>query len=244
METYGSFMKGTYTFEILKELCENRKLEYRGENRNHTKREKIKVYCECFGEREILVCGLKSGNVCCLKKAKLGENNPAYNKSPWNKGKKCPGIGGRPEGVKNTKPYSQETIEKYSQARKRITANGQPWSGFQRPQDENRPDKLYFIKLHNGKYKVGRSYKGWLYRKKETAELLGEWSGKSIDIWNLEKKVLKEFSQYKAPLNEMSMGRGMTEHFIDTLPVKDVVSFIEKCSSSSYFSNSSEYSSF
>jgi hypothetical protein len=45
------------------------------------------------------------------------------------------------------------------------------WS---RPKDNERPDKLYFIKLHNGKYKVGRSYKGWLYRKKETAELLGE----------------------------------------------------------------------
>jgi hypothetical protein len=68
-----------------------------------------------------------------------------------------------------------------------------------------------------------------LYRKKETAELLGEWSGKSIDIWNLERKVLNQFSQYKAPLNEMSMGRGMTEHFTDTLPVQEVISFIEKC---------------
>jgi hypothetical protein len=57
--------------------------------------------------------------------------------------------------------------------------------------------------------------------------LIGEWSGKSIDIWNLERKVLKEFSQYKAPLNEMSMGRGMTEHFIDTLPVQEVISFIK-----------------
>jgi hypothetical protein len=66
-----------------------------------------------------------------------------------------------------------------------------------------------------------------LYRKKETAELLGEWSGKSIDIWNLERKVLNHFSSYKAPLNEMSMGRGMTEHFIDTLPVQEVISFIE-----------------
>jgi hypothetical protein len=43
----------------------------------------------------------------------------------------------------------------------------------------------------------------------------------------LEKKVLKEFSQYKAPLTEMSMGRGMTEHFMDTLPVQEVISFIE-----------------
>jgi hypothetical protein len=242
METYESFMKGKYTFDILENLCNNRGLEYRGEIRIHTRREKVKVYCGCSGEREVLVLGLRCGNMCCPKKAKLGENNPAYKKSPWNKGKKCPGLGGRPEGKKNSKPYSQEILEKYSQARKRITENGQPWSGFQRPQDENRPDKLYFIKLHNGKYKVGRSYKGWLYRKKETAELLGEWSGKSIDIWNLEKKVLKQFSQYKAPLNEMSMGRGMTEHFIDTLPVQEVVSFIDKCSQSSSSSNSSESS--
>jgi hypothetical protein len=27
----------------------------------------------------------------------------------------------------------------------------------------------------------------------------------------------------------MSMGRGMTEHFIDTLPIQEVISFIEKC---------------
>ena len=228
METYGSFMKGTYTVYDLIELCDNRGLEYKGEIRTHTKREKIKVYCKCSGEREVLVSGLKYSNYCCRRRAKLGENNPAHQKTPWNKGKKCPGVGGRPEGVRNSKPYSQETIERYSQARKRITANGQPWSGFQRPQDENRLDKLYFIKLHNGKYKVGRSYKGWLYRKKETAELLGEWSGKSIDIWNLERKVLNEFSSYKAPLTEMSMGRGMTEHFIDTLPIEEVISFIQK----------------
>ena len=31
------------------------------------------------------------------------------------------------------------------------------------------------------------------------------------------------------------MGRGMTEHFIDTLPIQEVVSFIEKCSLSSQF---------
>lgn len=38
-------MKGTYTFNTLKELCENRNLEYRGESRTHTRREKVKVYC-------------------------------------------------------------------------------------------------------------------------------------------------------------------------------------------------------
>lgn len=67
-----------------------------------------------------------------------------------------------------------------------------------------------------------------MYRKKETAELLGEWSGRSIDIWNLEKKVLNNFSEYKVPLTEMSMGRGMTEHFLDTLPVSVVIDFIDK----------------
>jgi len=138
-----------------------------------------------------------------------GENNPNY-------GKSC----------------SQKAIEATKIAN---TGKVSPRKGKPYPQsigwvckEPERPDKLYFIKLHNGKYKVGRSYKGWLYRKKETAELLGEWSGKSIDIWNLEKRVLKEFSQYKAPLNGMSMGRGMTEHFLDTLPVQEVISFIEK----------------
>jgi len=41
----------------------------------------------------------------------------------------------------------------------------------------------------------------------------------------LERAVLKEFSQYKAPLTEMSMGRGMTEHFIDTLPIQEVINY-------------------
>ena len=138
-----------------------------------------------------------------------GENNPNY-------GKSC----------------SQKAIEATKKANtgKVSLRKGKPY-----PQsigwickDPEHPDKLYFIKLHNGKYKVGRSYKGWLYRKKETAELLGEWSGKSIDIWNLERAVLKEFLQYKAPLTEMSMGRGMTEHFLENLPIQEVVGFIKK----------------
>ena len=135
-----------------------------------------------------------------------GENNPNY-------GKSC----------------SQKAIEATKKANtgKVSFRKGKPY-----PQsvgwickDPEHPDKLYFIKLHNGKYKVGRSYKGWLYRKKETAELLGEWSGKSIDIWNLERAVLKEFSQYKAPLTEMSMGRGMTEHFLENLPIQEVIDY-------------------
>lgn len=221
-------MKGKFTRDILIELCSNRGLEYRGEDRNYTKREKVKVYCNCSGERELLVSGLQYGKVCCPRKAKTGENNPSYNKEPWNKGKKCPGVGGRPPGSKNSKPFSDEIIEKYSKSRKKITENGQPWSGFKRPQDYNRPDKLYFIKLINGNYKIGRSYKGWLYRKKETLEVIGEWEGKSIDIWNLEDKILKEFSQYKAPLLEPSRGRGLTEQFIEELPVQRVVEFVTK----------------
>ena len=137
---------------------------------------------------------------------------------------------------KNNPNYGKTCSPKAIEATKLVnTGRESPRKGKPYPQsvgwvckEPERPDKLYFIKLHNGKYKVGRSYKGWLYRKKETAELLGEWSGKSIDIWNLEKKVLNEFSQYKAPLNEMSMGRGMTEHFLETLPIDKVLEYINQ----------------
>jgi hypothetical protein len=146
--------------------------------------------------------------VLSKRRSYSGENNPNYGK-----------------------PCSQKAIEATKRAN---TGKPSPKKGKPFPQsvgwvckEPDRPDKLYFIKLHNGKYKVGRSYRGWLYRKKETAELLGEWSGKSIDIWNLEKKVLKQFSQYKAPLTEMSMGRGMTEHFLNILPIQEVIDFIE-----------------
>lgn len=139
------------------------------------------------------------------EEARRKKSEAEKGKTPWNKG-----IKGAQQSPRKGKPYPQSV----------------GWIC----KEPERLDKLYFIKLHNGKYKVGRSYKGWLYRKKETAELIGEWSGKSIDIWNLEKKVLKQFSQYKAPLTEMSMGRCMTEHFIDTLPVQEVISFIENVS--------------
>ena len=147
--------------------------------------------------------------VLSKRRSYKGENNPNY-------GKTC-----SPKAIEATKLAN--------------TGRESPRKGKPYPQsvgwvckEPERPDKLYFIKLHNGNYKVGRSYKGWLYRKKETAELLGEWSGKSIDIWNLEKKVLNEFSQYKAPLNEMSMGRGMTEHFLETLPIDKVLEYINQ----------------
>lgn len=138
-----------------------------------------------------------------------GENNPNY-------GKRC----------------TQKAIEATKKAN---TGKVSPRRGKPYPQsigwvckEPDRIDKLYFIKLHSGNYKVGRSYKGWLYRKKETAELLGEWTGKSIDIWNLEKKVINQFSHFKIQLNEMSNGRGMTEHFMKELPVSDVIDYINK----------------
>ena len=49
---------------------------------------KVKVYCECSGEKEILVSGLKLGNTCCRKSSKLGDKNPMKGKVPHNKGKK------------------------------------------------------------------------------------------------------------------------------------------------------------
>lgn len=48
---------------------------------------KIKVYCDCGGEREILVSGLKLGQTCCRNFSKQGERNPMKGKPPHNKGK-------------------------------------------------------------------------------------------------------------------------------------------------------------
>lgn len=71
--------QGSYTFENLNQMCQRRGLEYRGEKRNYSKREKVKVFCECSGERELLVSGIDASQTCCIRKSKLGENNPAYN---------------------------------------------------------------------------------------------------------------------------------------------------------------------
>ena len=71
--------QGSYTYKIITELCENRGLKFNGEDRNYSKRERIKVFCECSGEREILVSGLGQSSFCCKRKSKLGENNPSYN---------------------------------------------------------------------------------------------------------------------------------------------------------------------
>ncbi len=52
-----------------------------------TKWSKVKVYCECGGEREVLVTGLKLGVTCCRNFSKQGDRNPMRNKAPHNKGK-------------------------------------------------------------------------------------------------------------------------------------------------------------
>lgn len=49
---------------------------------------KVRVYCECGGEREVLVTGLKLGQTCCRHFSKQGERNPMKGKEPPNKGKK------------------------------------------------------------------------------------------------------------------------------------------------------------
>jgi predicted HTH domain antitoxin len=55
-----------------------------------TKWSKVKVYCKCGGEREVLVTGLKLGQTCCRHFSKQGDKNPMRNKTPHNKGKrKC-----------------------------------------------------------------------------------------------------------------------------------------------------------
>jgi len=55
-----------------------------------TKWSKVKVYCKCGGEREVLVTGLKLGQTCCRHFSKQGDKNPMKGKVPHNKGKrKC-----------------------------------------------------------------------------------------------------------------------------------------------------------
>ena len=68
--------------------CERRGLKVLYIPRRVSKRSKVKVYCECGGEREVLVTGLKLGDICCRRASKLGDKNPMRNKVPYNKGKK------------------------------------------------------------------------------------------------------------------------------------------------------------
>ena len=188
------------------------------------RKQKILVSCECGGTRGVSAFSLYSNNFCCRRSSKLGVNNPASGKDPWNKGRSdLSGVlTGRPEGSLNQIPFGDEIRKKYKEARRRITLNGQPWSGFRRPADENREDILYFVRLTSGCYKVGRSYKGANYRKKETQEVLGEWKSISKHVWEVEQTILSEFKEHKTRLTEKSNGRGMTEWFDASLPVEEV----------------------
>lgn len=70
--------QGSYTYESLNQICKNRGLEFRDIKKNYSKRDYVNVYCECSGERKVLVSGLDKSNFCCKRKSKLGENNPRY----------------------------------------------------------------------------------------------------------------------------------------------------------------------
>lgn len=72
----------------IKEECERRGLTVVSIPPRVTKWSKVKVYCECGGEREVLVTGLKMGQTCCRHAAKEGLKNPMKGKVPHNKGKK------------------------------------------------------------------------------------------------------------------------------------------------------------
>jgi hypothetical protein len=67
--------------------CERRKLKVVSVPSKLSKWSKVKVYCECGGEREVLVTGLKLGETCCRHFSKQGNRNPMRNKTPHNKGK-------------------------------------------------------------------------------------------------------------------------------------------------------------
>jgi hypothetical protein len=70
--------------------CKRRKLKVISIPSRVSKWSKVKVYCDCGGEKEVLVSGLKLGDTCCRRASKLGDKNPMKNKTPYNKGKtKC-----------------------------------------------------------------------------------------------------------------------------------------------------------
>ena len=68
--------------------CDRRGMEVVSIPPRVSKWSKVKVYCECGGEREVLVTGLKLGVTCCRNFSKQGDKNPMRNKAPYNKGKK------------------------------------------------------------------------------------------------------------------------------------------------------------
>ena len=69
----------------IKSECERRGMDVVYIPSRATKWSKVKVYCECGGEREVLVTGLKLGQTCCRHFSKQGDRNPMKNKTPHNK---------------------------------------------------------------------------------------------------------------------------------------------------------------
>lgn len=69
----------------IKSECERRGMTVVHIPSRVTKWSKVKVYCECGGEREVLVTGLKLGQTCCRHFSKQGDRNPMKNKTPHNK---------------------------------------------------------------------------------------------------------------------------------------------------------------
>ena len=65
--------------------CERRGMKVNYIPPRLTKWSKVKVYCDCGGEREVLVTGLKLGVTCCRNLSKQGDKNPMRNKTPHNK---------------------------------------------------------------------------------------------------------------------------------------------------------------
>jgi hypothetical protein len=213
-----------YSRESINSECERLGLFLLDDNDLFKRKQKVLVSCECGGTRGVSAFSLYLNQFCCKSASKEGVNNPAKGKDPWNKGRSdLSGVlSGRPEGSLNQFPFGEEIREKYRKARHRITINGQPWSGFKRPSDENKKDILYLVKLLSGHYKVGRSYQGANYRKKEIQEVLGEWKSISKYVWEIEQIILTEYKEYKEPLTEKSNGRGMTEWFTADLPTEEV----------------------
>jgi hypothetical protein len=91
-----------YWREHIAQECQRRGLSVVYIPSRITKWSKVKVYCDCGGEREVLVTGLKMGQTCCRRFSKQGDRNPMKSKVPPNKGKKCPGVGGRKKKVLNS----------------------------------------------------------------------------------------------------------------------------------------------
>jgi len=213
-----------YSRESINSECERLGLSLLDDNGIFKRKQKVLVSCECSGIRGVAAFSLYLNQFCCKSASKSGANNPAKGKDPWNKGRSdLSGVlSGRPEGSLNQFPFSEEIREKYRKARRRITTNGQPWSGFKRPSDKNKEDILYLVKLLSGHYKVGRSYQGASYRKREIQGVLGEWRSVSKYVWEIEQIILTEYKEYKEPLTEKSNGRGMTEWFTADLPTEEV----------------------